>query len=50
MGVEFCSELKQLTLEKLKDEFGLKTGKKLYELCRGIDRRKVCTQFYFNLT
>jgi len=41
IGVEFCSELKQLTLEKLKVEFGLKTGEKLYELCRGIDRRKV---------
>ena len=46
MGVKFCSELKRLTLDVLKDEFGGKTGTNLYELCRGIDKRKVCLQIY----
>ena len=46
MGVKFCSELKRLTLDVLKDEFGGKTGTNLYELCRGIDKRKVCLIIY----
>lgn len=42
MGVENCADLQQLPLETLCGTFG-KQGRRLYELCRGIDKRPVQT-------
>jgi len=40
MDILTCGELKKVELSVLLDKFG-KTGKYLYDLCRGVDKRKV---------
>ncbi|MDQ7049475.1 MAG: DNA polymerase IV [Enterobacterales bacterium] len=40
MDIYTCKELRQVELEKLLKKFG-KQGKYLYDLCRGIDKRRV---------
>ncbi|MBB3188932.1 DNA polymerase IV [Halomonas cerina] len=40
LGIATCADLRALPLERLLDEFG-KFGRRLYELCRGIDERPV---------
>lgn len=40
MGIQTCGELKAYSLAQLVDRFG-RFGKRLYELCRGIDERPV---------
>ncbi|MFY0990511.1 DNA polymerase IV [Halomonas sp. C05BenzN] len=40
MGITTCEALRALPLERLLDEFG-KFGRRLFELCRGIDDRPV---------
>jgi len=42
MDVFNCHELRQVELSLLLKKFG-KTGKYLFDLCRGIDKREVCT-------
>ena len=39
MGVTACHQLRAFTLQRLRDEFGDKTGTMLYWACRGIDNR-----------
>ena len=41
MGVETCSQLRQLSAAKLKSDFGAKTGQILYNYCRGKDERQL---------
>jgi len=40
MDIYTCKELRQVSLEKLLKQFG-KQGKYLYDLCRGVDKRRV---------
>lgn len=40
LGVETCEQLRAFPAEELVERFG-KFGRRLYELCRGIDRREV---------
>lgn len=42
LGVQTCGDLRGYTLAQLVDHFG-RFGKRLYELCRGIDERPVKT-------
>ncbi|XP_076821488.1 DNA repair protein REV1-like isoform X2 [Clavelina lepadiformis] len=42
LGVKTCGDLKLISLSILKKEFGVKNGQKLYDLCRGVDKREVC--------
>lgn len=44
IGVSTCGELLAISLAKLKDEFGTKTGEMLYYYSRGIDNRDLCTK------
>ena len=41
INVSTCSDLLQLSLEKLQLEFGNKTGEMLFNFCRGIDNREL---------
>jgi DNA polymerase-4 len=41
LGVTTCADLRRWALIDLQQQFG-KFGEKLFELCRGIDRREVC--------
>ncbi|RXG58591.1 DNA repair protein REV1 [Armadillidium vulgare] len=40
-GVITCGDLQNIQLSSLQSTFGNKTGKSLYELCRGIDNRPI---------
>lgn len=40
-GVETCSHLRQLSISRLKSDFGVKIGQMLYDYCRGIDKREL---------
>ncbi|KAB7498160.1 DNA repair protein REV1 [Armadillidium nasatum] len=40
-GVITCGDLQNIQLSSLESTFGNKTGKSLYELCRGIDNRPI---------
>ena len=40
-GVETCAQLRQLSLSRLKSDFGSKTGEMLYNYCRGRDDREL---------
>lgn len=40
LGIQTCAELQKLTFEELSERFGV-MGKRLYELCRGIDNREI---------
>lgn len=40
-GVERCSQLRQLSISRLKSDFGVKIGQMLYDYCRGIDKREL---------
>jgi DNA polymerase-4 len=42
MGVETCGDLQQLPLEKLVERFG-KYGRRLHDVARGVDKRRVQT-------
>lgn len=42
-GIDSCADLQNLTLETLEEQFG-SFGKRLHDLCRGIDDRPVQTQ------
>ncbi len=44
MNVETCPQLSNLSIEKLKDIFGQKTGKILHNFARGIDERELKTE------
>ncbi len=44
MNIETCPELSNTSLEKLKEIFGQKTGKILYDFARGIDERELKTE------
>lgn len=41
VGVETCSQLRQLPISRLKSDFGSKTGEMLYNYCRGKDDRQL---------
>lgn len=41
LNVKTCLDLQNIPLDKLKKEFGGKTGEMLYKYCRGIDDRSV---------
>ena len=41
MGISSCGELQKISLAKLKEEFGAKTGEQMYSLCRGVDHREI---------
>jgi len=41
MGVTTCRDLRRLSLVELVQRFG-KTGKYLFDVCRGVDNRQVC--------
>ncbi len=41
LGLKTCSDLQTVPLAKLIDHFREKSGRRLYEQCRGIDNRKV---------
>lgn len=41
MGVETCSQLRCISLPKLQENFGPKTGTSLHKHCRGLDDRAV---------
>nr|CAB3265528.1 DNA repair protein REV1-like [Phallusia mammillata] len=41
LGAATCGELQKISVDVLKKEFGNKTGQKLYDLCRGVDKREV---------
>lgn len=41
MGLPTCNELQRFPVEKLKAEFGTKTGQKLHDMSCGIDNREV---------
>lgn len=40
-GVKTCSQLRQLSISRLKSDFGVKIGQMLYDYCRGIDKREL---------
>ncbi len=40
LGVFYCADLRRFSVEELVDNFG-RFGRRLYELCRGIDHREV---------
>ncbi len=44
MSIETCSQLRTLSLEKLQNTFGNKTGKSLHDFARGIDERVLKTE------
>lgn len=44
MKIETCPQLSNLSIEKLKDFFGQKTGKILHDFARGIDKRELKTE------
>lgn len=41
MNIKTCSELEEVSLSDLQQEFGKKTGEQLYKMCRGIDDSKL---------
>jgi DNA repair protein REV1 len=43
MGIEKCTELQSLSLEKLQAQFGAKTGRTLHAYARGVDTRELKT-------
>lgn len=43
MGVEKCADLRAVTLDRLKSQFGEKTGRMLYDYARGVDNRELKT-------
>ena len=43
MGVTTCGDLRLVSLQKLQETFGPKTGQSLYNNCRGIDDREIKT-------
>lgn len=43
LGVETCAELKSMSLNALRAQFGTKTGKILYDYARGVDSRELKT-------
>ena len=44
LNVHSCAELQQLSLQTLQQQFGTKTGKNLYNICRGVDDRPLKTE------
>lgn len=44
LGVETCTELQKFSSQALQREFGPKTGRVLYQYCRGIDDRALRTE------
>ncbi len=44
MGVTTCAELRSISLSKLQDKFGPKTGLTLHKHCRGLDDRAIKTE------
>jgi len=42
LGVIKCADLQKISSLRLQKEFGDKTGKVLYEICRGLDDRDIC--------
>lgn len=41
LGIKTCGDLQCLTMSKLQQEFGPKTGQMLFRFCRGLDDRPV---------
>lgn len=47
-GVITCGDLKKISLSSLQSTFGDKTGKSLFEMCRGIDNRPINKEHQVN--
>ena len=41
MGIENCAQLQELPIGTLKQQFGPKFGRSLYNYCRGLDDRPI---------
>ena len=41
MGIENCAQLQEISLNTLKQKFGLKLGTSLFNYCRGVDDRPI---------
>ena len=44
LNVITCGELSKISLSILQENFGPKLGQTLYNMCRGIDSRTICSQ------
>ena len=47
-GVFLCRDLQKFSLANLQKEFGTKTGKSLFDSCRGIDNRTINKEHQVN--
>lgn len=41
LSLKKCADLQQVSLPKLQQDFGKKTGETLYQYCRGIDNKEL---------